>query len=168
MRARLHRLLLRLWSRLPGRARRLIVRTASPSYTVGAICVIERPDGKVLLVRQAYRAKWGIPGGLLEKGEDPADGARREVLEEVGLPVELLGEPAVVVESQRQRVDLVYRARPETQADVAKVRPCSPEITEAAWFAPDALPELQSETATALVALARSAHQPRPQPIFDL
>lgn len=144
------------------------MRTASPSYTVGAICVIARPDGKVLLVRQAYRAKWGLPGGLLEKREDPADGARREVLEEVGLPVELQGEPAVVVDAQRQRVDLVFRAGPETQADLAKVRPCSPEILEAAWFAPDALPELQFETATALVALARSAQQPRPQPILDL
>ena len=133
----------------------MIVRVASPSFTVGAICVIERPDGHILLVRQAYRRRWGIPGGLLQRGEDPAVAARREVFEEVGIAIELLGPPAVVIDPDPQRVDLVYRARPSSLVEVGAARPSSPEILEVGWFAPDALPELQFETAQAMVALAR-------------
>ncbi len=153
--ARAYRVLLRLFQMLPKMLRRWTVRIISPSYTVGAICVIERPDGHILLVRQAYRRRWGIPGGLLKRGEDPAAGARREVFEEVGIAIELIGSPAVVVDADPQRVDIVYRARPVSLSEVGEARPCSAEIVEVGWFAPSALPELQFETAEAMVALAR-------------
>lgn len=153
--ARIHRTALRVFRLFPRSVRRFTVRTISPSYTVGAICVIERPDGAVLLVRQAYRRKWGIPGGLLKRGEAPEVGARREVFEEVGIAVELVGPPAVVVDADPQRVDVVYRARPAAMSELSEVRPTSPEIVEVRWFAPDALPQLQFETAEAMVALAR-------------
>ena len=130
-----------------------MVRTLSPSHTVGAICVIERADGRVLLVRQAYRNHWGLPGGLLQRKEAAEDGARREVLEEVGLRVDLVGEPAVVHEADPQRVDLVFRARLATEADADGAQPRSPEIIEVRWFAPDALPTLQHETQAAISAL---------------
>src|SRR5690606_9648623 len=96
---------------------RRIVRAVSPSFTVGAMCFIERPDGALLLVRHSYRDRWGVPGGLLQRGEDVEEGARREVREEVGLEVELLGEPAVVVDAAPQRVDVVFRARPAIDVD---------------------------------------------------
>ena len=165
MRARIHRLLLQLYARLPRGPRRLIVRLMSPSYTVGAMCFIERPDGAVLFVGTAYRRRWGVPGGLLQRGEEPGDGARREVLEEVGLPVELVGEPSVVVDPAPQRVDIIYRARLIDPASVGDVRVGTPEIVEARWFRPDELPELQFETAGALVALARSAAAPQAVPL---
>ena len=158
---RLHRLALQVFRRLPVPARRRVVRTIAPSFTVGSICLIERPDGALLLVRQSYRKGWGVPGGLLKRGETPQDAARREVLEEVGLRIELVGEPAVVVEPKAQRVDLVFRARPVAGEDPAGARPISPEIVEAAWFATDAFPDLQAETSGALVALARSARRPQ-------
>jgi 8-oxo-dGTP pyrophosphatase MutT (NUDIX family) len=158
---RIHLLLLRLFRRLPVRVRRRVVRTLAPAFTVGAICVIEREDGALLLVRQSYRQRWGVPGGLLKRGESARDAAVREVLEEVGLEIVLVGEPAVVVEPEPRRVDLVFRARPVAGQDPAVVRPCSPEITEVGWFPADDLPELQAETSQALVALARSARNPQ-------
>ena len=162
---RLHHLLLRIYRVLPTLARRWAVRLVAPSYTVGAICHIERADGDVLLVRQAYRARWGVPGGLLQRGEAPARAAVREVFEEVGLRIELIGEPAVVVDAGPQRIDLVFRARPVVDAESVQACPSSPEIAEVAWFPADALPELQTETGQALVALARSARSPQARPL---
>jgi 8-oxo-dGTP pyrophosphatase MutT (NUDIX family) len=162
---RLHHLLLRIYRVLPTGARRRAVRVLAPSFTVGAICHIERADGHVLLVRQAYRSRWGIPGGLLQRGEAPATAAVREVFEEVGIRIELIGEPAVVVDADPRRIDLVYRARPAVDAEADRARPSSPEIAEVRWFAADALPELQTETGQALVALARSARSPQARPL---
>lgn len=162
---RLHLLALRIYRRLPVQARRRVVRTIAPAFTVGAMCCIERDDGALLLVRLSYRHRWGVPGGLLKRGEDAADAARREVLEEVGLDVALAGEPAVVVDAAAQRVDLVFRANLAPGQDPAGARPQSPEIVETAWFPADALPELQHETSGALVALARSARSPQAVPL---
>ena len=159
---------LEVFRRLPVSARRRVVRTIAPSYTVGAICVIERLDGALLLVRLSYRKSWGLPGGLLQRGEDPADAARREVREESGLEVDLLGEPAVVVDPPAQRIDIVYRARPAAGADPSAVATSSAEIVELAWFPPDELPDLQFEASGAIMAVARqTVSRPRTTPGAD-
>ena len=155
MPGRLHRTALQLYRRLPVKARRRVVRTIAPAYTVGAICVIERGDGAVLLVRLSYRNSWGLPGGLLKRGETPEDAARREVKEESSLDVEVVGDPAVVVDAEAQRVDVVFRARPAPGVDPDAAVASSPEIVEVAWFPSDALPDLQHEASGAMVALAR-------------
>jgi 8-oxo-dGTP diphosphatase len=150
-----HLALLHMFRRLPRPARRFAVRRLYPSFTVGAMCVIERPDGALLFVRHSYRRHWGVPGGLLSRGEEPAAAARREAKEEVALDIETIGEPAVVVDPRARRVDIVFRARPISVAAPDEVRPSSPEIVEAKWFPRDELPELQHETAGALASLAR-------------
>ena len=46
--------------------------------------------GRLLIVNPTYKAHWTIPGGVMEAdGETPWEACRREVLEEVGLPVEV-------------------------------------------------------------------------------
>ena len=163
-RDRLTTVLLRVYRQLPVWWRRRIVRTLSPSFTVGAMVFVERDDGALLLVQHTYRERWGVPGGLLEKGEDPREAAVREVFEETGLRVALVGEPAVVVDADPQRVDVLFRARladPSRSEGIAS----SPEIRSVRWFAADAVPELQHETAQAMVALARSAHSPQARPL---
>ena len=154
---RVQRALLRVWRHVPRPARRWLVRVGAPSYTVGAACVIERDDGSILLVRLSYREGWGLPGGLIERREDVADCARREVREEVDLAVELVGAPAVVVDSRPQRVDVVFRARPADGADPDRARPASAEIREARWFPAHELPTLQHEAVSALLALVADA-----------
>lgn len=152
---RTHRVALQVYRRLPVKARRRVVRTIAPAYTVGSICVIERAEGAMLLVRHSYRNSWGLPGGLLKRGETPEDAARREVREESTLDVELLGDPAVVVDHQAQRVDVIFRARPAEGVDADAAAPASPEIVEVRWFPSDDLPDLQHEASGAVVALAR-------------
>jgi len=155
VRRSIHRFLLRVFRRLPPRLRVAAVHLLSPSYTVGAVCIIERADGAVLFVRHSYRPRWGVPGGLCRAGEEVADGARREVAEEVGVAVTLLGEPAVVVDPGERRVDVVYAARVADGVDPAAAVPTSPEIVECRWFGAEERPELQREAAEALAALDR-------------
>jgi ADP-ribose pyrophosphatase YjhB (NUDIX family) len=165
MRARLHRLLLRVYSHLPRPLRRSVVRRLAPQFTVGAMCVVERDDGRVLLIRQSYRRRWGVPGGLLRRHEQAADAARRESLEEIGIEVELVGEPTVVVSPRPRRVDIVYRARPAAGTRADDARPTSPEILEVRWFDQSELPELQEETADAVRAIARASMRPAARPL---
>ncbi len=153
---RLHRLLLKIFGMLPRRLRRLLVRLGSPKYTVGAICIVRRDDGAVLLVRHSYYQRWGTPGGLADRHERPEVAAVREAIEEVNLRVELIGEPVVVVEPVAHRVDVVFLARPAPGEPLDEVRPSSPEIEQLDWFALDQLPTLQVETVTAMRALERS------------
>lgn len=164
-RARFERRVLGGYRHLPAVVRRWLVRRVAPSYTVGGLCVVERADGRVLLVRHAYRPRWGLPGGFLKRGEGSADGARREVREEVGLDIDLVGEPAVVVAPEWRRVDVVFRARPAAGADSDAVEARSPEIEEVRWFGRDHLPQLQEEAAEAMVALARSANSSLAAPL---
>jgi 8-oxo-dGTP diphosphatase len=152
------------YRRMPKAARRLAVRVFAPSFHVGALCVIERADGALLLLRQSYRRReaWGFPGGLLDRGEQPADAVRREVMEELGVEVEVDDAPMVVVDPRYRRVDVVYRGRlvpadgRSVGADEPAPTPSSPEIVEVRWFPPDELPILLPEAATALVELARA------------
>lgn len=162
---RLHLLALQIYRRMPTLSRRWLVRTIAPSFTVGAMVFIERANGDVLLVRLAYRNNWGVPGGLLKRGEDVADGARREVLEEVGLVVDLVGEPTVAIDADPQRVDVIFRGRPAVGSDPSAASPRSPEIEEARWFSQVALPDLQPETAEAMVRLARASRSPSAHPL---
>ena len=61
-----------------------------PLVGVGGV-VIHRD--RVLLIRRGgepLKGEWSIPGGLVELGEELAEGARRELLEATGLAVEPL------------------------------------------------------------------------------
>ena len=107
----------RLFRRLPAPIRVFIVRRSTPSYWVGAMCVVERSDGALLLVRQSYRRGWTFPGVLLKRNEAPAEAAVRETREEVDLDVEVDDHPRVVVDAPRRRVDVVFRARPVRGSD---------------------------------------------------
>lgn len=149
--------LLLIWRRLPRLIRRWIVRTVAPSFTVGAACVVDDGEGAIALVRLVYREAWGLPGGLIKRNEDVAVCARREVSEEIGIDVELIGDPAVVVDSRPQRVDVVFRARPAGAFRPADAYAKSVEISEVRWFPATDLPPLQHEAVTALMALSSTA-----------
>ncbi|MCP4436724.1 MAG: NUDIX domain-containing protein [Actinomycetia bacterium] len=162
MRRRLMVAVLWAFGRLPRGMRRAVVRAFSPKYTVGALCIVRRDDGSVLLVRHSYNRRWGTVGGLAKPGEAPEVCAVREAREESGLEVILVGEPAVIVLPQLRRVDVVFLARPAPWVDPDTARPTSAEILETRWFPPGQAPELSADTASAWTALARAGLIDRP------
>jgi 8-oxo-dGTP pyrophosphatase MutT (NUDIX family) len=58
--------------------------------------VVVGRDRRVLLLRRADEGTWGLPKGKIEPRESPEEAAIREVLEETGLSVRLLGPLAEV------------------------------------------------------------------------
>ena len=59
-----------------------------PTMFGAAAALFTNPAGQVLLVSPNYRDHWLLPGGILEHGEAPHEGCRREVAEEIGLDIE--------------------------------------------------------------------------------
>ena len=60
-------------------------------YALSAVVYAERGDEILLLQRAAGSAlagQWFLPGGMVEHGELPEEGARRELLEESGLEID--------------------------------------------------------------------------------
>ncbi len=136
--------------------RQRVVRFFKPSFTVGVMAVITRDDGALLLVRHSYLDGWAFPGGLINRHERFLEALHREPLEEVGVAIELVGEPAVTLDPEGQIVRIVHRAALAAGVDATSARPTSQEIIEVKWYPEDALPALLEEATTALTALQRT------------
>ena len=106
-------------------------------------CRIVR-DETVLFVRRRagvfLGGRWELPGGTVEVGEDPASAAVREVAEETGLDVRLLGERAahtwMDIDGRAMRIHaLVFDAVEDTPGAVT-LNP--DEHDQFVWVQPDA------------------------------
>ncbi|MFA5023062.1 MAG: NUDIX domain-containing protein [Candidatus Paceibacterota bacterium] len=60
------------------------------TFTIGVFGIIKDDQNRVLLCLRNDYDLWNLPGGGLEKGETPWQGAIREVKEETGLDVEIV------------------------------------------------------------------------------
>ncbi|MFD1320538.1 NUDIX hydrolase [Micromonospora sonneratiae] len=141
--------------RLPVRVRRRLVRLVVPKYIVGAVTLVfdseaEAP-GRLLMLRQPTGPGWGLPAGLLNRGEAPIDGAARELREETGIalsPEDL--RPAVpnAVVHAKGWVDMVFEAR--VPASTTELVVDGAEVYEAAWHPLTDLPRLTRATGVLL------------------
>lgn len=130
-----YRFLSRVWLALPRQLRRLFIRVSHGSFTVSAAAVVVNSEGKVLALRHLLRPlPWGLPGGFIDGGEQPADGIRRELREEVG--VELASLRLLQMRTVGRHIEILYAA---TSDDHPKIS--SSEIEEAGWYTLDELPD---------------------------
>ena len=114
------------------------MRLAHTRFTVTAGAVIFNDKGEVLLLKHRFRAGsgWGLPGGFMEKGEQPIDALRRELREEIALEVDDVEVFAARSFKKPKQVEVLFRARANGQVKSQTV-----EVERAAWFAVDALPQ---------------------------
>jgi ADP-ribose pyrophosphatase YjhB (NUDIX family) len=105
---------------------------------VVAAMIVEH-SGRVLLQQRAIeprRGFWTFPGGFLEIGETPEQGARRETFEEVGLDVEPRRLHGVYARPEVGIALVVYAG--ESASDDARVT--DPESLQVQWFGIDDIP----------------------------
>ena len=111
-----------------------------PKYPViGVGVVVIGPDGILLIKRSSPpgAGKWSLPGGAQETGETVAETARREVIEETGLHVEVLGHVDVIdsiTRDDQNRVQYHYTLI-DMAARVIDGDLCAgDDAAEACWF----------------------------------
>jgi mutator protein MutT len=128
----------KIWRRLPVRLRRWSMRVAHARFTVTAGALVFNESGQVLLLKHRFRAGsgWGLPGGFLEKGEQPLDAMRRELREEIGLEVKDVEIFAARSFKKPKQVEVLFRCRADGVAT-----PRTMEVERAGWFSVAALPE---------------------------
>jgi ADP-ribose pyrophosphatase YjhB (NUDIX family) len=102
-----------LWRYLPKRVRRWGVRLVEPRFMVTAGAVILDKDKRVLLLNHVFRAGsgWGIPGGFIEKGEQPEEALRRELREEIGLELEHVEFAFARTLKNPAQVEIIFRCQ---------------------------------------------------------
>jgi ADP-ribose pyrophosphatase YjhB (NUDIX family) len=89
-RRRIATLLQRLpWIGYPAQA---LYRLTRPWVTIGAVGVIFDQQGQLLIVEHVFHPvfPWGLPGGWMNRNEEPEETVRREVLEETSLHVQIV------------------------------------------------------------------------------
>jgi 8-oxo-dGTP diphosphatase len=151
--------------------------TAIRHFTASAV-VFDDHD-RVLLVHHRKVGLWLYPGGHIDENEDPAQAARREVLEETGIHTEVIGEspfahPAITshcppwaiiemdVEDHRtgphRHIDHLYLLRSVAGELTAQLA----EVGAARWVPLAGLAELDTppELPSLVAAAARWRHGP--------
>lgn len=114
---------------MPVWGRRTIIKVTQPSFTLSAATVVIDDSGRILLLNHILRpaSGWDVPGGFLNRGEQPYEAAEREIFEETGLKVSNL--KMFCVKTNNSHVEFWFTGTANGEAQ-AKSR----EILEARWF----------------------------------
>jgi A/G-specific adenine glycosylase len=113
-------------------------RPAVPHYDV-AVGIVRRADGRLLIQRRPEEAMlgglWEFPGGKCESGERPESACRRELLEELGIEVDV-GERMAEIAHSYSHFRVTLHAFPCTVRDGD---PTSVDGRTVAWVAREEL-----------------------------
>lgn len=118
------------------------------SLVVAVGAVVRNDDGDMLLIQRSDNGLWALPSGAQDIGETTRQAAIREVKEETGYDVEIIGisgiysDPRHVIAYNggevRQEFSIVFRARV-----VGGESRSSSESRRVAWVSPGKIPTLK-------------------------
>ena len=132
------KILARIW-RLGGkRWRWRVLWLVNPTFLVGVTGVVLDGNGQVLLLRHRFwrTGSWGLPSGMVKRGETMEQAFAREVREETALEIDDI-RLIRVVSGFRLRLELHFAAR----IAGGTLTLDELEILEARFFVPDDLPD---------------------------
>lgn len=120
---------------------RVAIFVLIPRHQVGTAIVLLDDQDRVLLLKHVFHpgSPWGIPGGWLNRGENPETAVVREIMEETGLEARVSRLLHVRQHDFPRHLEIIY------QGHVAGGQlKLSAEIEEAGWFSLDQLPPIAS------------------------
>ena len=134
----------------------------APLPLSGVVAVVLDERDRVLMVRRSDSGEWALTTGCLEPGEQPSDGAVREVFEETGVRarVERLLSVEALDLSVAPNGDQVYWLAIGLRCRLVEgeARVNDDESVEVGWFDPKEMPPLPPHQARCLrLALADDA-----------
>ncbi|MFI9588164.1 NUDIX hydrolase [Streptomyces sp. NPDC052236] len=129
---------------------RVLVGPEHLLWLPGVNAIVVDGDGCVLLHRRSDNGVWSLLSGILDPGEEPADGVVREVFEETGVRVRVERLTGVTVSPPRvhpngdraQYLELVFLCTPVS----GEAHVHDEESVEVAWFPRDGLPRLDARS----------------------
>jgi ADP-ribose pyrophosphatase YjhB (NUDIX family) len=98
-----------------------------PAPMMAATVLVTDTSGRVLVLDPSYKDHLELPGGMVEADESPAQGAARELAEELGLTVpvgRLLAvdtSPAAATRHGRALICMIFAAPPLTPAQAGQL-----------------------------------------------
>ncbi|RZI48724.1 NUDIX hydrolase [Lactococcus kimchii] len=106
--------------------------------TSGAFVVCKTQQEKILLVKRRDWPLWDLPGGRVEKGENPEQAAERECLEESGFRIRPAFLSGIYVNKALGDVQFIFAG----EIIGGKALVSGPETAEVRFFSASALPLL--------------------------
>ena len=115
-----------------------IWRLFQTKYTMGVVGVIFDDNQRVLLVEHVFHPKrpWGLPGGWINRREDPKHALARELQEELKLNVNM-GDILLAEFHHGNHLDLAYVCEP-----INEIGELSFELLQYQWFNIEDMPKL--------------------------
>lgn len=147
---RMKNLISKIWKILPWAARIFLVRLTQEKFTASVIVVVFNENSEVLLLDHWLRVGntgWSLPGGFIQKDEQPAEAAKREVFEETGLKI--FNQKLLIVRTRYKHIEIVFYARSSGEPRIDRR-----EIREAKWFSFDEIPKVLVRSQQDFIELA--------------